>query len=145
MRPRLLALAVLLAACAPAPPPAAPAPAAVRPATEATDVERVVQAQVDAYNRRDVDAFLATYAPDMKLYAHPDRLLSSGQDAARAEYTRFFAANPRLNVAIANRMVQGSFVIDHEVVTGLADGSELRAVAVYEVKDGKIQNVWFIQ
>jgi len=35
-------------------------------------------------------------------------------------------------------------VIDHEEVTGMPDGRTVRAVAIYEVRDGKIRNVWFI-
>ena len=108
-------------------------------------VWRAARLAVEAYNRRDLDAFMATYAPDLALYAHPDRPLTSGQEQARREYGTMFENVPNLHVEIANRIVQGSFVIDHEVVTGLPDGKEVRAVAIYEVREGKIQNVWFIQ
>jgi len=142
MRRILPAIALVLAACSPAP---SPSPATRISVTETSPAEQVVQAQVEAYNRRDLDAFMATYAPDLALYAHPDRPLTSGQEQARREYGTMFENVPNLHVEIANRIVQGSFVIDHEVVTGLPDGKEVRAVAIYEVREGKIQNVWFIQ
>ena len=41
-------------------------------------------------------------------------------------------------------MVNGAIVIDYERLTGLSDGREDRLVfAIYEVRDGKIKNVWF--
>lgn len=113
--------------------------------TDTSNAEQVVQAQLDAYNRRDIDAFMATYAPDLKLYAHPDRLTASGQEQVREQYARLFANTPGLHAEVANRIVQGSFVIDQEVVTGLPGGGEIRAVAIYEVRDGLIQNVWFVR
>ncbi|MBB4634879.1 nuclear transport factor 2 family protein [Longimicrobium terrae] len=138
--PALLTLALVMAACAAPGPAVSPAPTG--PVSEA---ERVVQAQVDAYNRHDIDAFVATYAPDVVLYRHPDQVMMRGTDAMRTLYGQMFTNAPALNVRIANRIVQGDFVIDHEVVTGApgAEG-EMLATAVYEVKAGRIQNVWFI-
>ena len=104
-----------------------------------------MQVQLEAYNRRDLEGFLATYSPDIRIYAHPDRLMSSGLEAMREHYGEAFAANPNGRARIASRIVQGNYVIDHEHVTGLAAGNEVRVVAVYEVRDGKIQNVWFIR
>jgi hypothetical protein len=143
MRALLFAAAVLLSACAPA---AGPAPAAgSTPAASASAAEQVVQVQLEAYNRRDLEGFLATYSPTIRIYAHPDRLLVSGLDEMRREYGEAFAAEPNGRARIATRMVQGNYVIDHEHVTGLSDGNEVRVVAVYEVRDGKIQNVWFLR
>jgi hypothetical protein len=36
-------------------------------------------------------------------------------------------------------------VIDHEEVTGMPDGRTMRAVAIYEVRGGRIASVRFIQ
>ena len=112
--------------------------------TETSSPEQVVQAQLDAYNSHDIDAFMATYAPDLKLYTHPDRLMASGAEQVREQYGRLFANTPNLNARVAKRTVQGRFVIDQEIVTGLPNGGEMSAVAIYEVRDGLIQNVWFI-
>jgi imidazolonepropionase-like amidohydrolase len=106
---------------------------------------QVVQVQLEAYNRRDLDAFVATYAPDVRMYQHPDRLVTDGLDAVRATYGKLFASAPDLEATVTSRIVQGNFVIDHEHVTGLDRDSELRAVAIYEVSDGKIRNVWFLR
>ena len=142
MRALLLASAVLLSACAPA---AGPVPAARgTSAASASPAEQVVQVQLEAYNRRDLEGFLATYSPEIRIYDHPDRPLMAGLEQMRKEYGEAFARDPTGRAAITSRMVQGNYVIDHEHVTGLSDGSEIRAVAIYEVRDGKIRNVWFI-
>lgn len=38
------------------------------------DPESVVQRQLEAFNARDADALLATYAEDARLFEHPGRL-----------------------------------------------------------------------
>lgn len=146
MRHILSVVVLFLAACAPAPRPST-APRA--PAAVPSLAEQVVQTQVEAFNRGDIDAFLATYAPDLKMYSHPSqKLRMSGLEQARQRYAAQFAAAakfPNSGVEIRTRIVQGNFVIDHEVFTGLPDGKEFSVVAIYEVREGKIQNVWFIE
>ncbi len=138
-----IGLLLLLSACAA---PTAGSTAAPAPSASAVSAaEAVVQAQLEAYNRRDVDAFAATYAPDVRIYDHPDRLRMSGVDQLRQTYAEFFAAAPGLRATVSRRIVQGDHVIDHETVTGLPGGARIQAVAVYQVRDGRIQNVWFIR
>jgi len=109
----------------------------------ATPVE-VVQRQLNAYNARDIDAFIATYHPDVRLYDFPDTLRRQGHDALRQIYGRMFAQLPDLHAQVPRRIVMGNHVIDEEIVTGLPNGRVLNATAVYEVRDGLITRVWFI-
>src|SRR4051812_32227874 len=76
--------------------------------------EQVVQGQVDAYNRHDIEAFLKTYAPEIKLYEFPDKELSSGLAVMREKYGKLFESEPDRKVVIAKRIIQGDCVIDHE-------------------------------
>lgn len=115
------------------------------PAPRPTEAELVVQSQLEAYNRRDIGAFLSTYAPDAKLYDHPHKLLASGPEQMRPVYSQLFRRAPKLKARVLKRIVQGDFVIDHELVTGLPDNQKITAVAIYEVKGGKIANVWFVR
>lgn len=46
----------------------------------------VVQQQLDAYNARDIDAFMACWADDAQYYEHPDTLLASGKAAIRERH-----------------------------------------------------------
>lgn len=51
--------------------------------------EQVVQIQLDAYNRRDIDAFLDTYADDVKMYNFPDKLTTSGKAEMKFSFSFF--------------------------------------------------------
>lgn len=105
----------------------------------------VVQQQVNAYNARDLEAFLATYRNDVEILEYPDnKLLMSGLEAMRREYRELFAGAPTLHCRIVNRIEIGDFVIDREQITGGAGGKMIDAVAIYEVRNGLIRRVWFI-
>jgi len=120
----------------------APAAPATKPV--AAPVE-VVQAQVEAYNRRDLDGFLSFYADDAQIFEYPDHLLMSGKDAMRERYQKLFEPAPALHAAILHRVTFERFVIDQERVTGRPDGVPIEAVAIYEVKDGRIVRVTFLR
>ena len=111
------------------------------PATSAE--AQVVAAQIDAFNRHDLEAFVATYAADATLYDQPDRVRQSGMAEIRQSYASAFAGNPALHVSVSSRIVQGRFVIQQETLTGAADGQTRTSVATYEVVGGKIARVWF--
>lgn len=106
--------------------------------------EAVVQAQLEAYNERDIDKFVATYSDDVELFALPDKLLMRGAAQLREQYTQTFA-DERLHATIVNRIVVGNTVVDHERVRlTMPDGpGTIEALAIYEVRDGKITRVWF--
>lgn len=99
----------------------------------------VVQAQLDAYNRKDLDALLETFAVDAEQYELHGALLAKGHAAMRERYaTRF--AEPNLHARLISRNVMMNFVIDHEEVTrNFSDGiGTVEMLCVYEVRDGLI-------
>lgn len=104
----------------------------------------IVQQQVNAYNARNFEAFIATYSPDIKLYTYPGKLRSNGHEEMRKTYGEMFKMFPKLHCEIVSRIVQGKYVIDHERVSGLRDGGVINAVAIYEIQDNLIQRVWFM-
>jgi hypothetical protein len=101
----------------------------------------VVQRQLDAYNARDIDALLATYAPDARQYEHPATLLASGHEAMRERFAQRFQ-EPDLHARLLQRVVMGNLVIDHEVVTrNFPEGKgAVELVAIYEVVEGRIRS-----
>lgn len=107
--------------------------------------ETIVQQQLEAYNARDLEAFLATYADDAELFGFPATAQTRGKDEMRKRYALRFS-DPILHAAIVNRMVMGNVVIDHERVRcTLPEGpGVMEAIAIYEVKDGKIARTTFI-
>ena len=114
-----------------------------QPGPVVTDSEKLIQEQLEAYNRHDLEGFLKTYSPDIKLYDFPDKELASGLDAMRKMYGKLFEQVPDVNATIARRIVQGDYIIDHEEVSG--KNLKLKAVAIYRVKDRKITTVWFLK
>jgi uncharacterized protein (TIGR02246 family) len=107
--------------------------------------EQAVQAQLDAYNAHDAEAFAATYAEDARIYVFPDREWIAGREKILEVYRQLFASTPAIHAEIAQRIVQGARVIDQEHLTGLPDGTTASAVAIYEVLDGLITRVWLMQ
>lgn len=53
---------------------------------------------------------------------------------------------PNLHAALIKRIVMGDFVIDHERVSRtFAEGpGQIELVAMYRVRQGKIETAWFI-
>ncbi|GAB6196468.1 nuclear transport factor 2 family protein [Lysobacter xanthus] len=102
----------------------------------------LVQRQLDAYNRHDLDAFMATYRPDAKVWRMPATAPTlDGADAIRAFYRDARFNLPTLRAELLARTVVGGKVADQERITGL--GTEpVEALAVYEVVDGRIATVW---
>lgn len=110
---------------------------------ESPDPEPLVSEQLDAYNNRDIDAFLETYTEDIKLYNFPAEKRSEGQEEMRKGYAGYFESTPDLHCEIKNRIVIKNMVIDEEYIT--ANGNNFSAVALYEVENGKIAKVTFLR
>ena len=105
--------------------------------------EAIVNKQLEAYNERNLKEFGKTYSQDIKLYTLPDEITTDGRTALLDQYGKFFERVPDLNAEIMNRIVLGNKVIDKEKVT--INGKIFYAIAIYEVKDGLISKVTFIQ
>ncbi len=103
--------------------------------------EMLVQRQLNAYNAKNLDSFLDTYSDDIELYDFPDKLTSKGKEEMRKRYGPMFSNLKKLHCKIVDRIVLNNTVIDHEYVT--ADDRAIQAIAIYEVKDGKIVKVTF--
>lgn len=56
----------------------------------------IVDAQVDAYNRHDLDSFLACYSPDVSVRNGHTKTVMSGIDALRRQYGGWFTQYPDL-------------------------------------------------
>lgn len=102
----------------------------------------LAQRQLNAYNFRNIDAFLEPYADDVAVYMYPDKLLYTGKETMRKEYTSMFEKMPNLHCELKERIVQGNIVIDKELVQF---GDEiLEAVAIYHIENNKIKKVYFM-
>lgn len=61
----------------------------------------------------------------------------------RTVYDKFFKNNKTVHCQLLNRINNGNYIIDHELITGSKNGV-FEAVAMYEVGARKIKKVWFL-
>ncbi len=108
-----------------------------------TSPEDVAQMQLNAYNLGDIDSFLDAYSDTVKVYDFPNELRYQGKDKMRDNYSGLFESTPDLHCQLIKRIVLGNTVIDQELVTGLNNGGEIKAIAIYKIREGKIQEVYF--
>lgn len=106
------------------------------------NVSDPVERQVDAYNRRDIDAFLSCYAPSTVIEDANGAVVMQGHDAIRTAYGELFRASPDLHAEISTRIRVGEYVIDEERITGRrGSAEELRVVAIYHLANDVIDQV----
>jgi hypothetical protein len=114
------------------------------PEEQPSAAERVVQLQYEAYNRHDIEAFLAAHSPNVRFYRYPDSLLFEGREAIRERFGKMFASSPQLHATVNARMTHGDMVVWKETATGMPGGRTNTAVFVWEVKDSLITRVMVI-
>ena len=107
--------------------------------------ETLVQQQLNAYNARDLEAFLKPYSENIELYDFPDRMWAKGKDEMRSRYHQLFENTPKLHCRLVDRMILGNRVIDQEYVTGFEEGRVIEAIAIYEIENEKISKVYFLR
>lgn len=110
----------------------------------ATSAVEVVQTQLDAYNAKDVEALLRTYAPDAQQYTLHGECIARGHAQMRARFIARFR-EPDLSAKLVTRTVLGDIVVDTELITrNFPEGlGTLEMLCIYEVRDGRIQKASF--
>jgi N-acetylglutamate synthase-like GNAT family acetyltransferase len=113
-------------------------------ASSTADIELPVQKQLDAYNARDIDAFMPWWSEDCEYYEFPDRLLARGAPEIRQRHVARFK-EPNLHGRLMKRIAVANMVVDQETVTrSFPDGpGEVDVVAIYEIENGRIAKAWF--
>lgn len=104
----------------------------------------VVQAQLDAYNRKDIDALLSTYAPDAQQFMLHGECFARGHEEMRQRFLARFE-EPDLHARLLSRVVVDNIVTDAELITrNFPEGrGTLEMLCIYEVVDGLIQRASF--
>ena len=104
----------------------------------------VVQAQLDAYNAKDIEALLATYSPRAEQYATGGELLAQGHEEMRPRFLARFA-EPNLHARLLSRQVAGNMVADLELIERtFPEGiGSIEMLCIYEVFEGRIVRATF--
>ncbi|AMP03984.1 nuclear transport factor 2 family protein [Collimonas pratensis] len=105
---------------------------------------QVVQAQLDAYNAKDIEALLLAYAPDAEQYTLHGALLARGQEQMRERFLVRFG-EPDLHARLLNRTVMANVVVDYELITrNFPEGvGTVEMICVYEVAEERIRKASF--
>ncbi|NTJ44692.1 SnoaL-like domain-containing protein [Agrobacterium larrymoorei] len=108
------------------------------------DVVLPVQKQLEAYNARDIDAFMPWWAEDCEYYAFPDTLLAANAAEIRARHVERFK-EPDLQGKLLKRIVVDDVVIDYETVTRTFPQGigEIDVICIYVIAESKIAKAWF--
>jgi hypothetical protein len=103
-----------------------------------------VQRQLDAYNSGDIERYLDCFHPDACLRELQDgSVIAEGASAIRESFSALFSSCPELHAELIQRMAMGDTVVDHERVSGMSEEGPEETIAIYEVCDGRIRQVWF--
>jgi len=105
--------------------------------------ETIVQRRLDAYNARDIGAFLAMYSENIRVFRPP---IVEPVMAGKVAFGDFYATQrfnkEGLHAELVNRMVVGNRVIDQLRISGVRD-QPFEVAVVYEVVNDLIQCTWF--
>jgi hypothetical protein len=104
----------------------------------------VIQRQLDAYNAKDVQAWLSTYASDAEQYNLHGERLAKGHDELRSRILARFE-EPDLHARLISRTAIGNIVVDAEEITrNFPEGrGTIEMLCVYEVINGRIARASF--
>lgn len=104
----------------------------------------VIQRQLDAYNAKDVETWLGTYASTAEQYTlHGERLAKGHEQLKSRILVRF--SEPDLHARLISRLALGNVVVDAEEITrNFPEGKgTIEMLCVYEVADGVIVKASF--
>ena len=102
--------------------------------------ETIVQANLEAYNERDIETFMSYISEDIEMYNLGDcEPYMKGKEAVEKLYADYFDRSPELHSEIKKRIVFDNKVIDHEYITGANGSSDpFELVFMYEVENDLI-------
>ncbi len=102
----------------------------------------LVNSQLDAYNRLDIDDLLKTYSDEVEFREfETNQLLLRGHEEVRHHHLQKLF-NCDLHAEIVSRISIGDYVFDHEAVTGLHKDTIVEAICIYKCFNGLIEKIW---
>lgn len=109
-------------------------------------IDEIIQAQVNAYNERNLVKMMTFFADDIQLFDFAEsKPLVKGIAGVEKLYQNVFDHSPNLHAEILNRIVFDDKVIDQERVITHQGGVATEVVVIYELAHGLISRVYFIQ
>jgi len=110
-----------------------------------TTPTEIAQAQLDAYNAQDLDAFCRCFADDVVIADLNGAVSVEGMAALRARYAKLFTEFPENRAELLGRFAIARVVVDHEQVLRSAQVPPFEIAAIYTIEHGKIARVDFVR
>lgn len=112
-------------------------------------VARLAAAQLEAYNRRDIEAFCDCYHEEVRVLDENGEATMEGLTTFRERYGALFEGVTELHAEVDQRLVLGRHCIDHErwsrVLKDSGERSEGVVLVRYTERDGKLAIVEFLR
>jgi imidazolonepropionase-like amidohydrolase len=109
-------------------------------------VDELAKAEVNAYNARNIDAFVARYAPDAEIYdlSNPTVPIAKGSQQIREIWGGMFKQVPNLHCHVTSRTILGNKCVAIESISGVGP-TPMIGVGTYffNLKTGLIEKVYF--
>ncbi|MCB0356522.1 MAG: nuclear transport factor 2 family protein [Bdellovibrionales bacterium] len=105
-----------------------------------------VNAQVEAYNNRDLELFLSFYAENIKITMEDQESPQvTNLEQLANQFDSLFRNSPELHAEIISERVEGESIIHQEQITGRAgfEGKSITVNAEYKLENGLIKSVYF--
>ena len=111
--------------------------------------EQVVRDYAATWNAGDEAGFFALQDTDIHKFARDAttsefKLTTSGLDAVKRKYQPLFAKTSRVRVEITSLTTLGEIVATRDHVTNPAEGYVADEMTLYQVRDGRIVNIWYL-
>jgi hypothetical protein len=103
----------------------------------------LVQAQLEAYNVQDLDAYCGFFAEDVIVADLNGAVTTQGIAAYRTRYAGVFQQFPQNKAELLNRIAVGRTVVDHEKVVCSPGGETFEVICIYTLADDRIVRVDF--
>ena len=106
---------------------------------------QIAQKQMDAYNQRDVEAFLSMYSDNIKVFNFPNELLFEGKEKMRERYNNSFNNTPDLHSTLISRSILENTVIDQEYIIIDKNQPAIEMIVIYKIQDQHIVEMYWIR
>lgn len=102
---------------------------------------KLVQGQLEAYNKRDIELFCSFYHSEVTIYRMGNNQpICTCLSDFRKIYEEKFNNTPDLHCTLKSRIILKNRVLDEEWVVP----TNSHVVAIYEFKDNLIKDIWFV-
>ncbi|MFC7290463.1 nuclear transport factor 2 family protein [Hirschia litorea] len=109
------------------------------------NAEQLVQAQLDAYNAQDLDAFCGCFSDEVFVTSYLGEAICSGIGAFRERHVGIFGDFPKNRAKLMSRMVLGNTVIDHELVDRGNGDPDFQVGCIYTINNARISRIEYVK